>query len=487
MKNKKSKKGSKKSNHAPNKPHAPSVTPAPTGYGDIDSFTAGYANRDHVPLRKLMSRLNRDRYYNMAVRSSVAYTTGAGYHLTPSIDESGGSRALELIEHFADDQDLDALLIRIATDIWATGNAFLVFDHATESFIPIDQGTIINIETDDFDRPVTYWRQSNSGHVDKMPPYSDTTPDGLIHMAFQAQGPWGVGIGQVMERRGLGWKDSRGKYQHAPSDFESREMLDHVNALLIYGGLARFLVNIDAGQDETNATMGAMSKLDALQHVVTNRKTDIKTIGLSPSRGTAELYNRIDQHAIVGTMNPLPKLWAANEFSYASSKSALSALYPIIDIAQRALKRFIEQKIFRPLLEAHGYDWHEHKVSIAFGSEQILSIDLVKDAAAILENPEYAGKYDPADIVEMLRDLGLPLTAPGNDPDAMMHAKARQKRMHARHTTVDHGTGTGTTGGNADAHEYNRMIKRINRKGQELSKSKPKNGLYEATVGGSGK
>ena len=117
------------------------------------------------------------------------------------------------------------------------------------------------------------------------------------------------------------------------------------------------------------------------------------------------LYNS----SVMGHMSPLPTLWQdMSNFAYNSAESALNSALPLISAMQQALKRYFELEVFKPLLERHGYDWKKHRVSIAFGPEDSMGIDDIGDIMEVLKGDQFKGRYDPEDILDMLRDVGVP-------------------------------------------------------------------------------
>lgn len=400
--------------------------------------------RGHVSLRRLMDRLDHDVTGNMAVRFGADMATGAGYHLSgTNQDTDEGQAALDLVESYFFESNMSALLYRIAVDALATGNCFLTHKKKDGTLRAIDQSTVVNIEVDDDDDPTYYiiekrpsmdvWQAGT--HNTKRVPASE-----ILHLAYQKGDgtPFGTGILNIMERRGLGYYDHAGRLHYKPSQFEQREMIEHVNSQLMWAAVPKHLVNLTNADDDVVANITKnIQDATPLQHIVTNTPTKIDSVSLQPNNKFEALLDYFRDEGVMGSMSPMLTLLQASQTSYAASAVSRDSMWPGIHALQSQIKRFIELKIIKPLLESNGYNWKLHKVSISFGSEQRVSIDTIKDVVDMTADPRFADKVDFEDILDMLRDEGIPLKPTIVDGESQTRHTGRQKR---RHTAVMNNT-----------------------------------------------
>ena len=397
--------------------------------GATSSYNAygNYQDPDHIPLRRLIQRLNRDVHFNMAVRSNSDFSVGAGFHLSGTdINTAKGQESLDLIEKYTEDINLDALVQNLAVDGWATGNAFLIYGKKDGLPRHIDPGQIVGIDSDEDGDPTYYYRQTPTNTPDKIPARD------IVHFTFQRRGSWGVGLGQIMERKGLGYKNSKGKTVTKPNDFESREMCSHMTSMQIYAGSPRYMSTMDGSPAATADVGRKIASLGPLENFTSNIKNlKVQEMTLNPGK-MGPLYDRIDHEAILGTMSPISSIWKTKEFSWASSRTAIEALFPMIGAFQRSLKRFIEQELFMPILQEAGLD--KYKVAIAFGREDQLGLDKIGQLVSILRDEMFDGLYDPEDLLELMRDAGAPLAA--KNPTKATHQLRAQTRQKRRQDTA---------------------------------------------------
>lgn len=409
--------------------HAASVTKYNTGHN-----TTAYASGD-VSLSRLVDYFERDIYFSLAVRLNADAVTGQGYSLS-GMDSIKGRQALEIIEDWADTYDLDAILQRIAIDGWISGNWFGEWRDGMIKHIA--QNCITQIMTNEYGEP-DYYQVQRRGRLDKM------YPDDILHFRFQVSGgsggeAYGVGLGQIMARRGAGYKQSNGRMAHRPSQFEINEIKDNLILQTLQAGIPRYLVNVGkSSKDVVESVTRKMQNMDLLQHYVSNADLDVKEMALSPSNKMGDIFRSIESSTAIASMSPVSRLWQDLGFtSYASSQSAMESMLPQIKSFQRALKRFVENSIFNPILEANKLDPKKHRVSISFGTEDGLDLEDIADLMVILREDEFKGRWSPDDVLELIRDAGVGLgyMTPDMQTQSNKHMARQKKRLH----TVYHNT-----------------------------------------------
>ena len=410
---------------------------------DYNGHGSAYNNiPDHVPLYKLVRYANRDLNFALACRANTDLCVGAGYSITGSnLEKKDGQDALEIIEKFCEYNHFDKLLQRACYDLWISGNAFMAWKTKDEHALrPIDQSNVVDIVTDDDGDPIKYilynrtqpnrqYKNTASGNGQ----IKEIDASDIIHWKFQAhESPFGTGLGQAQARRGEGYTGADGQQYRSKSAFESREMEYDVLSNLLYSGVPRYLVNLEGDDEVVDDTYNDMKNLKPNQHLVSTANMKVESISNSPSNKFDAILKKTENAAIVGTMSPYARIWSSNDsFSYASSKTAMASLFPLIDAMARELKHSCES-LFRDVLERTmpSIDWNTNKVSIHFGSEKAPDLERAAQAWQILDNEVFTGLYDPESIIEEIRNAGFPVK-PAKEESA--HTKhTREKRMHAR-------------------------------------------------------
>ena len=375
--------------------------------------------RGDVSFKRLIQRYKTDPLFHMIVNINTDYTAGRGYHLSKFDDSGKSEQALKLIEDWAEENDLDMILQGIAQDGWICGNAFCKW--TTDGMIkklPVSEFYQVNVDSED--NPVSYRRTRDGNSL------TDVPASEILHFTFKPLDDthFGEGIGQIMDRDGMGYTDPHdGTVRTRSSLFAINEMLTDVLSKMIYGGLPRFAVNVENGGKEVmNDLTKKMGKLAPLQHLVSNSKLDIKEVALSPSNKFDALFQHVNNQGVLASGSPLPTLWKdMSSFSYNSSENAIDSMIPEIDSFKRALRRFVERQIFKPILEVNGLEWKKHKVSLDWGPLDEPGMEDIKNMWDILKDPAFADRIDPADIITMLQELGYPIKTldpkPREEPD----------------------------------------------------------------------
>ena len=363
--------------------------------------------RGDVSFKQLIERYKTDPLFHMIINVNTDYTAGRGFHLSKSDDSGKSEQALKLIEDWAEDNDLDMLLQGVAQDGWICGNAFLrwTVDGGVKK-LPVSEFYQVNVDSED--NPISYRRTRDGNSLTDMP------ADQIMHFCIKPLDDthFGEGIGQIMERQGLGYTDPHdGTMRRRSSLFAIQEMLTDVLSKMTYGGLPRFAVNVENGDKKTmDDITRKLGKLSPLQHLVSNSKLDVKEVALSPSNKFDSLFQHLNNQGVLASGSPLPTLWKdMSSFSYNSSENAIDSMIPEIDSFKRALKRFVERQIFKPILEANNLEWKKHKVSLDWGPLDEPNMEDIKTMWEILKDPAFSDRIDPADIITMLQELGYPI------------------------------------------------------------------------------
>ena len=359
-------------------------------------------------MAELVNRRKTDYIFNMVVRMNTAFSVGAGFYNTANTDSLAGRKCLEVIDDFCDEWNLDELNQLIAIDAWTSGNAFL--DIISTEKIPmagiriLPLSSFIKIHRDE-DAQVLQYEQNWGGR------YLHVDAKHILHFKLMPEdsSAWGTGIGQILCRDGMGYKTTAGSNVTRPSFFEAREMMGDVTIKTAYAGMPRWAVKAKDGKADDVAKLTNMfGNLDPLQNIVHNMDTEIQNLSLEIGGKYEPFYRHLSQETIAATLNPLIQLWTSMSFTYASAKEAIDAMMPIIRGYQRSHKRFIENHIYKPIImDAKGMEAvKKADVRINWGEQEPMELEAIKDIYEILKDPKFDGLYDPADIIDLLRDAG---------------------------------------------------------------------------------
>ena len=394
----------------------PETTEAPKATAAITKATQVFTGEElDVPLKDIVDHFKRNLKFKLTVFTYMANAVGVGFFNTTDLTTPTGRKSLELINDFAEDWDLDTLNQKLSRDIWASGNGFLnkvsddVNPFAGVYILPLSSFTkIYRDEHGD----VTKFIQNWGGRGD-LP----VVPGDILHARWLPidEGAFGEGIGQSMARKGVGYETEGGTTVKRESWFQAAEKIEDVSIKMIYAGLPRYFGFFE-GEGATEPFIDdvntAMNKLDPLQHFMSNVKGSIQTVSLDTQNRFDSFIRYIDDQIVSGTMSPLIRLWSSLNFTYASSKEAVDAMFPLIQMNQRFHKRFIERMIYAPLIAQEGYDVKKANAKLHWGQEDPMTPAEIAEVFNILRDPAFVDKFNAEDFIDMFIDAGVKLTKP---------------------------------------------------------------------------
>ena len=377
----------------------------------VTKLTESYAGETlDIPLKDLVENLKRNLKFKLTVFTYMANAVGVGFFNTADKSTPTGRQALETINDFAEDWDLDTLNQKMARDVWATGNSFLnpvssdELPFAGVYMLPLSAFTKIHRdEAGNYVDFIMSWGGRANVPID---------PGDILHARWLPidESAFGEGIGQAMGRKGIGYKTDGGTTVKRDDWFTAAEKIEDVSSKMIYAGLPRYFAFFEGeGADEEfiDNVNTQLNKLDPLQHFATNVKGDIKTVSLDTQNRFDSFIRYIDDQIVSGTMSPLIRLWSSLNFSYASSKEAVDAMFPLIQMYQRFHKRFIEKMIYAPLIVQEGWDLKKANVKLHWGQEDPMTPAEIGDVFNILKDPMFIGKIEPDTFLAMFIDSGI--------------------------------------------------------------------------------
>ena len=380
-----------------------------------------YGQPPDIKMSTLVAYRRTDYMFSMITRTNTAFSVGAGYYNTVDDEGTAGKTALEIVDAYCEEWDLDTVNQLTGIDAWSAGNGFIdglagMSGGASGTMLAglqqIPLSSIVGIIRDAYGR-VEKYRQLWGGLDNAIP------AEYVMHMSWLPDdaSAWGTGLGQIMARPGRGYRTNSGKIVQRPPLFQSREMMSDIAVKHTYGALPRYSVKMPHANDTAVAKMNNLfKKLDPLQHLVHNMDAETEPLAL-PTQGKYDtFYRHVDDDSVMAMMSPLTRLWTSMSFTYASAKEAVDAMMPLIRYYQRKHKRFVERQIYRPILRQElGWDDAQIRdagVHINWGRQEPLELEAIGKIFRILSDDKLDGLWDPHDIIDLLREAGAKLNAP---------------------------------------------------------------------------
>ena len=370
---------------------------------DLETYGTGI--EPEITMDKLVQYRNTDAKFRLAVMFGTAFSVGIGFHNTADTTTPSGRRVLEIVDDFCEEWDLDSLNQSIAQDVWATGNAFLRpmgTPRKMQGVQMVPVSSIIRIRRD-IDGSVVHYEQTWGSQ------YRHIEADKIMHFKWMAENSsaWGTGLGQPLARRGVGYKTASGKVIHRPSLFQISEMLTDIEAKMVYAGLPRYDVEAEVKDAALQDVQNAFNALDPLQHTVHNFKTDISTVALDTQSRFDSFIRYLDDNFLNGIMTPIPRMFSSLNFTYASADASIESYLPLVRMYQRAHKRFVENHIYKPLIVQERGDISAVKksqIALQWGQQGETEFEEIRQVYDILKDPMFNGRYDPEDLLDMIRE-----------------------------------------------------------------------------------
>jgi len=398
----------------------------------ISESTSTFGETPDIPLQRIVDRYLVNTKFDYVLQLYSAYSVARGFTNVSETDTPRALACLELINDFTTRFGLQQLNQIAMYEAWASGNSFFNIPGTGDDIdglynIPLGSITAIDRETDG---TVISYQQQLGGTFEAIP------ADQVAHFKISPKNgsAFGEMLGQPMERQGLGYKTSGGNTVRKASEFSIDEMTDDVSSKMFYSGQPKYIVtpaDKDASLEKSDVELitNKLTKTDPLKHFITNKRITIATTELSTQSKHDAYISRARENFIIGTKSAVIPLITALDFSYASSQTALETAIPLIIIMQSEYTSFINQQIYRPLIIQAGKNPDKIKISIKFKTIDRLTIDLITQSWNILQNPKFDGLYKPEDIVQAIRDVGMPLDEITPAQSATIKAIEQQNRI----------------------------------------------------------
>ena len=314
------------------------------------------------------------------VISTGIFTTGAEYPLELPNPAGGKWTAKECIDEWNKQNNLDAKILTIASELFGFGNSFYnIVDglnyipiQSIENAMPATKGISIR---DKYDLKLT-----GSFGSEKI------SSGDFIHFKSNIIGvaPFGTGIIYSLITVPANAPSLYALRQSIRKSMKAGfEKFSFGNELWTFEGLS------DAKIQEIGAKITEMA--ESGQRIATNVKGDIKIA--VPQRTTSydAWMTLVQNEVLMSLTNPSLKLGLEQGFTKATAEAALSMFEAKIESLRRVIKRQVE-KLWLNVLNANGFDGAEANIELHFGSPEIEydSADLFKAVELGLVTPEEA-------------------------------------------------------------------------------------------------
>ena len=401
--------------------HGANTSKKPNLDGDYVGYNT-WGQPPQIKMQKMLDYYESSMIFSTVIDMHVEETAGHGYHLSAgNSDHAMADDVIQEINKWAAKFNLRKWLKAGALDAWLTGNFFatpLVLGPGEDGemtssgleVIPIS--TIAGIYQENGE--IHHYRQESSGLAGGF----RTIPvDEIIHFSRNNlnASPWGRGLGQRYCTRGSGYTDPTGHTVYKPSQAEIEEMTSHINAMLAYAALPRFVAMFDSldaeQQDKLTKELSEAPPMSAL--VLGDTTGKVESLSLTTQSKLAELLKQARDDTVVGMMAPFVHLWTSPTFTFNSAEVGVGATLPLIAGFEQEFAHFVEYNVLRPLTAAitgseTAYD--EIDIKFAWGQPDMRSIEDVEKAWKVARHMK--DRFDENAFVDLINECGFKLPPP---------------------------------------------------------------------------
>jgi hypothetical protein len=341
---------------------------------------------------------------------------GVGYYTSASGRLKYGRKAKEAVDRFAEEVNLDDLLVTGCREIVAFGNSFwekVEPDHL-EALKVLPIGSFTEVKRTQLGVVRKVVQQKGARPV-------EFEPEEIIHWRWNVVDgePFGRGMAQhLLEQRRFSVKFNGTKKSYtvpglhhlkAQMDDDVRRTLHHYLPRSVY--VAR-----GASDSEITDLASALKKLDAGERLAANVEMEILQEGVDPRARYDAFLGHVNNMLLHALQNPFLRLFVTPGYTEASAKIAEAQLERKVTAYQRFVKRIVEREIFWPVVRQEGYDPVKADVRLHWGVET--PEVTLKDLVDLLRSQARAGvEYlSREEIRNMLEKFGVELLS--EDPSA---------------------------------------------------------------------
>ncbi|MFQ5871529.1 MAG: hypothetical protein ACE5IB_05175 [Candidatus Geothermarchaeales archaeon] len=303
---------------------------------------------------------------------------GVGYY-TSAADRPLGRRAKAAVDRFAEDVNLDGLLLQGAREIIAFGNSFwekVEPEHLDRlKILPI--GSIQSIQRTPQGEVRLIVQRLGATRV-------EFEPGELIHWRWNAVDAEAFGRGimhDLMEQRRYTVKfDGATKKYTVPTLLDLKAQMDDDIRRVLHHYMPRSVyVSEDASDKEIGALASVLGKMDAGERAAWNKKLEVVQEAMDPRARYDAFIGHVNNMILHALRNPVLRLFITPGYTEASAKIAEAQLERKITAYQRFFKRVVEREIFWPIVRQEGTDPLKADVRLHWGVEtpEVTLTDLI--------------------------------------------------------------------------------------------------------------
>ena len=307
-------------------------------------------------------------FAEQVVSTGIYLTSNPKYTL-----KLNGKTALEVIEEWCDDNNLDVKLLEIAVELRAFGNSLWRITNDGFVKIPVEAVWRAVKIADDIPLQVKYNIQLVPLYNMKIIPWEE-----FIHFRVNVTGykaPFGMGVLYSLLRKPV---DSVGMV--APSIYDIRLAMRNSlhegfrkfsfgNELWVFEGMS----NEDFSSEKIGEKIAKMSSTG--NRIATNAKGQIHLAVPQRTQSYDEFIKQMRDEFFMSLADPSLKLGLEQGFTKATSVTANEMYKFKVATMRRTIKQQLED-FFKEILDKLGYDGKEAGVKLNFGPEEAPKYDI---------------------------------------------------------------------------------------------------------------
>ena len=327
--------------------------------------------------------------------------------------ESDDPKAKELVDAFCAEVGMDELLFKVVKELVLAGNSFVRYDldrrGRLQGLIHLKLSGIKRVQKDkNTNKPIAYI-YSPDGSVEKRIPAEE-----IIHFAWNTIDGSVLGCGiarQLLEPRQITL--DTGETVTVSSLLKHKWRMEWTMQRLLERYVSRFIYRFPGIPESVlkEKIIPYIQSLKPGQDFITNaRELEVKQLKIDPRANFEAYINYLHNETLAGLRTPVVKLFTTPGFTEASARAAVEAAEHHVRAIQRYVKRVVENKIFRRLLEDYGFNWDESMVKLNWGLPERPEISLSDIFKASYPPSElYKPLISRREARSILRDMGWPL------------------------------------------------------------------------------
>lgn len=365
--------------------------------------------RPTIAFSDLIEYYEKDSAVCDAIDFMAEACVGVGYYTTADT-----LRAKNIVDDFAEDVNLDGLLLTGAKEVIAYGNSFWekIEPNYLENLkiLPLSAFKTNFVVRDNFGN-ITGYVQTVGGQTNPFDPHE------LIHWKWNVVDCRAEGRGllhSLAEERKYRVKlgDGTTRTFTIPPLLDIKWRMEDDMRKIFHHYLPRSAwVFPDAPDEWTTSKASVIQKMVAGERIVANRDLKILTESIDPRARFEAFITHFDNQLINGLQTPIIKLFTTPGFTEASAKVVEAQFNRKVACFQRFVKRIVEREIFKPVVEQAGLNWGRANVRLHWGMEERPEFDIKHIIELAKLSAETGIQYiRPEEVRNMLQKIGWELT-----------------------------------------------------------------------------